>query len=148
MTEIAPPEATAGLAPPVHQRLLPWLTGALTSAVTAAIAFLAAGVLIVATTGKAPWGVYRAVFQGAGLDWFLPWISGAERTTAAFNLQQTLLVATPLVLTGLARSWSARRGRGSSARSTSGSPSPPRPLRARPGPRSPVCSAPPSARTR
>ena len=125
MTEIVPPDPTAGLAPPVHQRLLPWLQGALTSAVTAAIAVLAAGVLIVATTGKAPWGVYRAVFQGSGLDWpfhvgshsiavpflstriWFPWDTGS---IAAENLQQTLLVTTPLILTGLAVAFAFRSG--------------------------------------
>ena len=58
--------------------------------------------MIVITTGKAPWGVYKAIFEGAGFNWLLPWVSGADRVNAAFNLQQTLLVATPLLLTGLA----------------------------------------------
>ena len=76
--------------------------GAVVSALTALLAFLVGGVVIVVTTGKAPWGVYKAIFEGAGLNWLLPWVSGADRVNAAFNLQQTLLVATPLMLTGLA----------------------------------------------
>ncbi len=76
--------------------------GVVVSSVTALLAFVVGGVVIVITTGKAPWGVYKAIFEGAGLNWLLPWISGGDRVNAAFNLQQTLLVATPLMLTGLA----------------------------------------------
>ena len=90
--------------------LLPRLGPALTSTTTAVIAFLIAGLVIVATTGHAPWGVYRAVFDGAGLNWLFPWVSGDERANAAFNLQQTLIVATPLMLTGLAVAFAFRCG--------------------------------------
>jgi simple sugar transport system permease protein len=86
----------------VHQFARRRAGGVVTSALTAVLAFLCGGVVIVATTGKAPWGVYRTIFEGAGLNWVLPWISGADRANAAFNLQQTLLIATPLMLTGLA----------------------------------------------
>ena len=89
--------------------------GVAASAVTALVAFLAGGVVIVATTGKAPWGVYKAIFEGAGLNWLLPWVSGADRVNAAFNLQQTLLVATPLLLTGLAVAVGFRCGCSTSA---------------------------------
>ena len=92
---------------------------------TAVVAFLLSGVVIVATTGKAPWGVYRAVVQGSGLDWpfqlgshsvglpflstrvWFPWDTGS---IAAENLQQTLLVTTPLILTGLAVAFAYRSG--------------------------------------
>ena len=40
----------------------------------------------------------------------LPWISAAERTNAGYNLQQTLLVTTALILTGLAVSFAFRCG--------------------------------------
>ncbi len=99
--------------------------GALASAVTAVLAFLVAGTVIVATTGKAPWGVYRAVVQGSGLNWpfevgshsvALPFVSGRvwfpwdTGSLAAENLQQTLLVTTPLILTGLAVAFAFRCG--------------------------------------
>jgi len=86
----------------VHQLGRRHAAGAVISALTALIAFLVGGVVILVTTGKAPWGVYKAIFEGAGLNWLLPWVSGGDRVNAAFNLQQTLLVATPLMLTGLA----------------------------------------------
>jgi simple sugar transport system permease protein len=86
------------------------LGGAAASAVTAVVAFLVGGIVIVATTGKAPWGVYKAIFEGAGLNWLLPWVSGDDRVNAAFNLQQTLIVATPLALTGLAVAFAFRCG--------------------------------------
>jgi general nucleoside transport system permease protein len=93
--------------------------------VTALVAFLLSGIVIVVTTGKAPWGVYRAVVQGSGLDWpfqfgshsvglpllstrvWFPWDTGS---IAAENLQQTLLVTTPLILTGLAVAFAYRSG--------------------------------------
>ena len=94
----------------LHQLARRHAGGAVTSLLTAAVAFLVGGVVIVITTGKAPWGVYKAVFEGAGLNWLLPWVSGADRVNAAFNLQQTLLVATPLLLTGLAVAFAFRCG--------------------------------------
>jgi simple sugar transport system permease protein len=99
--------------------------GTLASGVTAVVAFLLAGTVIVVTTGKAPWSVYRAVFQGSGLNWpfevgnhsivlplvhariWFPWDTGS---IASANLQQTLLVTAPLILTGLAVAFAFRCG--------------------------------------
>ena len=39
-----------------------------------------------------------------------PWISEEDRTVAALNLQQTLIVTTPLILTGLAVAFAFRCG--------------------------------------
>jgi general nucleoside transport system permease protein len=61
-------------------------------------------------TGKDPIATYRAIFDGTGLNWFFPWISGDDRTIAALNLQQTLIVTTPLILTGLAVAFAFRCG--------------------------------------
>jgi ABC-type uncharacterized transport system permease subunit len=77
---------------------------------TAALAFLVAGLVIVATTRKPPWGVYAGIFDGAGLNWLLPWTSSAARVDAGYNLQQTLLITTALILTGLAVSFAFRGG--------------------------------------
>ena len=91
-------------------RLLQSAGGLVAPILTAAMAFLVGGLVIVATTHKAPWGVYGGIFNGAGLNWVLPWISAAERTNAGYNLQQTLLVTTALILTGLAVSFAFRCG--------------------------------------
>src|SRR5919198_3330101 len=52
----------------------------------------------------------RAIFDGTGLNWFFPWTTGAERAQAALDLQQTLLLTTPLILTGLAVAFAFRAG--------------------------------------
>jgi simple sugar transport system permease protein len=76
---------------------------------TTLIAFIAAG-LIVLLTGHNPFSTYKAVFNGTGLNWLFPWVSGSTRSTAAQDLQQTLLLATPLLLTGLAVAFAFRAG--------------------------------------
>jgi ABC-type uncharacterized transport system permease subunit len=76
---------------------------------TAVLAFIIGG-LVVLGTGKNPLSVYRAVFNGTGLNWLFPWVSGQERTLAALNLQQTLIVTTSLILTGLAVAFAFRCG--------------------------------------
>ena len=84
--------------------------GLIAPVLTAAMAFLVGGLVIVATTHKAPWSVYRGIFNGAGLNYLLPWISATDRTDAGYNLQQTLLYTTALILTGLAVSFAFRCG--------------------------------------
>ncbi len=65
---------------------------------------------MVLATGKDPIETYKAIFDGTGLNWFFPWISEADRTIAALNLQQTLITTTPLILTGLAVAFAFRCG--------------------------------------
>jgi simple sugar transport system permease protein len=76
---------------------------------TTVIAFIAGG-LIVLATGHNPLSTYQSIFNGTGLNWLFPWVSGSERATAAGNLQQTLLNATPLILVGLAVAFAFRAG--------------------------------------
>jgi general nucleoside transport system permease protein len=83
--------------------------GVITPLITVLVAFLVAG-LVVALTGRDPFSTYRAIFDGTGLNWFFPWISSNDRTVAALNLQQTLLITTPLILTGLAVAFAFRCG--------------------------------------
>jgi ABC-type uncharacterized transport system permease subunit len=83
--------------------------GLLIPLVTALIAFLIGG-LVVALTGSNPFTTYKAIFDGSGLNWLFPWISADDRTTAALNLQQTLILTTPLILTGLAVAYAFRAG--------------------------------------
>jgi ABC-type uncharacterized transport system permease subunit len=76
---------------------------------TTVIAFIAGG-LIVLATGHDPISTYISIFNGTGLNWLFPWVGGAQRATAAGNLQQTLIQATPLVLVGLAVAFAFRAG--------------------------------------
>jgi simple sugar transport system permease protein len=85
------------------------------------------GGVVVAATGHNPASVYKAVFEGAGLNWFFHfgnyhidvpftnhqvwfWWNTSTNTTAAYNLTQTLLTTTPLILTGLAVAFAFRCG--------------------------------------
>lgn len=80
-----------------------------TSIITTVLAFIAGG-LVVLATGSNPLEVYKGIWDGTGLNWFFPWVTGVDRELAAFNLQQTLLLSTALVLTGLAVAFAFRCG--------------------------------------
>ncbi|HMJ35129.1 MAG TPA: ABC transporter permease [Baekduia sp.] len=83
--------------------------GLVTPLITVVIAF-AMGGLVVLVTGHNPFSTYKAIFDGTGLQWLFPWTSGADRDTAAINLQQTLLITGPLILLGLAVGYAFRAG--------------------------------------
>jgi simple sugar transport system permease protein len=83
--------------------------GIITPLLTALIAFFIGG-LVIALTGSSPFSTYKAIFEGSGLNWFFPWISSEDRTIAALNLQQTLILTTPLILTGMAVAYAFRAG--------------------------------------
>ena len=110
--EGTPPEANQLGAPSVLERLALWQRagGVVTPVLTALIAFVIGGLVVLVTTGKNPISTYRGIFNGTGLNWFFPWVSGADRMTAALNLQQTLLTTIPLILTGLAVAFAFRCG--------------------------------------
>ena len=76
---------------------------------TTALAFLVGG-LVVLASGANPFSTYRAILDGSGLNWLFPWVRGADRSFAAGNLQQTLLLTTALVLCGLAVGFAFRSG--------------------------------------
>ena len=65
---------------------------------------------MVLAAGGNPIDTYRAIFEGSGLNWLFPWVTGDDRTLAALNLQQTLILTTPLILTGLAVAFAFRAG--------------------------------------
>jgi simple sugar transport system permease protein len=100
-----PPDAT------VAARLSTYLRGGgiITPFITVLVAFIAGG-LVVLATGHNPFTTYKAIFDGTGLNWIFPWTSPDDRTTAALNLQQTLIQTTPLILTGLAVAFAFRCG--------------------------------------
>ena len=83
--------------------------GVIAPILTVIVAFLAGGV-VVALTGNNPIDTYKAIFEGTGLQWLFPWTTGADRATAAINLQQTLLITGPLTLLGLAVAYAFRAG--------------------------------------
>jgi general nucleoside transport system permease protein len=93
--------------------LTPWFSsrvgGILVPIAATTLAFLIGG-LVVAVTGHNPLTAYKAIFEGTGLNWFFPWVSGETREEAANDLQQTLILMTPLILTGLAVAFAFRCG--------------------------------------
>jgi ABC-type uncharacterized transport system permease subunit len=82
--------------------------GVIVPVFTVVVAFLIGGV-VVAATGHNPLAAYRDIFNGAGLNWFFhPTTNTAD--TAPYNLTQTLLQTTSLILTGLAVAFAFRCG--------------------------------------
>jgi ABC-type uncharacterized transport system permease subunit len=100
------------------------LSGIVAPLITTLIAFLMGG-LVVGLTGKNPIKVYHAIWNGTGLEWFfhvgshsarIPfstahmWFPWDTASIAAQNLQQTLLLTSPIILTGLAVAFAFRCG--------------------------------------
>ena len=98
--------------------------GIVTPLITTVVAFLVGG-LVVALTGKDPVRVYHAIYEGTGVGWLFQvgnhsaripfetghmWFPWDTASVAAGNLQQTLLVTTPIVLTALAVAFAFRCG--------------------------------------
>ena len=83
--------------------------GAVAPLLTVLLAFVMGGLVVLVTTGKNPLDTYKAIFDGSGLIWFfqIPWDTGSD---AAFNLQQTLILTTTLILVGLAVAFAFRCG--------------------------------------
>jgi ABC-type uncharacterized transport system permease subunit len=83
--------------------------GLLVPLLATVLAFLMGGI-VVASSGHNPLGAYKAIFEGTGLHWFWPFLDETARARAASDLQQTLLIATPLILTALAVAFAFRCG--------------------------------------
>jgi ABC-type uncharacterized transport system permease subunit len=82
--------------------------GIVVPVLTALIAFILGG-LVVLATGHNPITAYNDIFDGAGLNWiFHPTTNVVD--TAAYNLSQTLLQTTTLILCGLAVAFAFRCG--------------------------------------
>ena len=83
--------------------------GIATPVATAVLAFLIGG-LVVLATGHDPLAAYWDIVKGAGLNWFAhPWDLNTANT-APYNLTQTLIQTTTLILTGLAVAFAFRCG--------------------------------------
>jgi general nucleoside transport system permease protein len=97
---------------PYHERVTDWfgtrIGGVLVPIFATILAFFVGGI-VVAATGHNPLGAYKAIFEGTGLTWFfeIPW---DPNSPAASDLQQTLLITTPLILTALAVAFAFRCG--------------------------------------
>jgi simple sugar transport system permease protein len=115
----ATPETPSG-PPSVAERLAVYQRagGVITPILTAVVAFLVGG-LVVLATGHNPVSTYKGIWKGTGLDWVPDRVarmfggstlSFDDRILAEINLQLTLLVTTPLILTGLAVAFAFRCG--------------------------------------
>jgi general nucleoside transport system permease protein len=101
------PADTSDVRDPVGAWFASRIGGILVPIAATILAFLIGG-LVVAVTGHNPWTAYKAIFEGTGLTWFVhPWDLDSP---AANDLQQTLILMTPLVLTGIAVSFAFRCG--------------------------------------
>jgi ABC-type uncharacterized transport system permease subunit len=121
-----PPASDPETVPSVAARLAFYQRagGVITPLLTALIAFLIGGLVVLVTTGKNPISTYKAIFKGSGLSWLSPvslhwhlfypngidWTGWNTSDPTALNLQQTLIVVTPLLLTGLAVAFAFRCG--------------------------------------
>jgi general nucleoside transport system permease protein len=75
----------------------------------AVLAFFVGG-LVILSTGHSPFGAYQAIFEGTGLNYPYLWLTGQETRFAWGDLQQTLIITTPLILTALAVAFAFRCG--------------------------------------
>jgi simple sugar transport system permease protein len=140
LTEQQPPPEGSGkveqpvgggdYAPSVAARFAIWQRagGVVVPLLTTILAFFIGGLVVLITTGKNPLSTYKAIFEGAGLNWFFqvgsyelrlpftdtyvwfPWNTNDFESVAALNLQQTLIIWVPLVFTGLAVAFAFRCG--------------------------------------
>ena len=82
--------------------------GIVVPVLTALIAFVIGG-LVVLATGHNPFKAYNDIFNGSGLNWIFHPTTNIINTSA-YNLSQTLLQTTTLILCGLAVAFAFRCG--------------------------------------
>ena len=73
------------------------------------LAFLVGGIVIL-FTGHSPLGAYQGIAEGTGLNYPWLWVTGQETRAAWGDLQQTLIITSPLILTALAVAFAFRCG--------------------------------------
>jgi len=128
--EEPPHQEPGGYAPSVAERfhVFSRAGGVVTPIVTTLLAFFIGGLVVLITTGHNPLSTYRAIFDGTGLSWFFhpgsyhidvpftnhhvwfPWNTNSFQSKDAYALQQTLLLTTTLIFTGLAVAFAFRCG--------------------------------------
>jgi general nucleoside transport system permease protein len=119
-----------GYAPSVAERFSAFQRagGLIVPIVTTLLAFFIGGLVVLVTTGHNPLSTYRAIFDGTGLSWFFhvgsyhvdvpftsthvwfPLNTNSLQSRDAYALQQTLLLTTTLIFTGLAVAFAFRCG--------------------------------------
>jgi general nucleoside transport system permease protein len=123
-----PQAEPGGYAPSVAERLAFYQRagGIITPLLTVLLAFLAGGVVVLAT-GHNPFRTYKAIWDGTGLNWFFQfghhhidipftnhqvffWWNTDTNALTAYNLTQTVLLTTTLIFTGLAVAFAFRCG--------------------------------------
>jgi len=84
--------------------------GLLVPIAAALLAFIIGGLVMFVTekSASAPFQAYKAIFEGSGLTWFIPGVG--DTAEEARDLQQTLIVMTPLILAALAVAFAFRCG--------------------------------------
>ena len=84
--------------------------GLLVPVVAAFLAFVIGGIVVLITekSATAPFEAYKAIFEGTGITWFIPGVGDTAEEQR--DLQQTLLITTPLILVALAVAFAFRCG--------------------------------------
>jgi ABC-type uncharacterized transport system permease subunit len=84
--------------------------GLLVPIVAALLAFVIGGIVVLITekSATAPFEAYKAIFEGTGITWFIPGVGDTAEEQR--DLQQTLLITTPLILVALAVAFAFRCG--------------------------------------
>src|SRR5205823_4872040 len=79
---------------------------------TVVLAFVMSGIVLAATQHSVHKALlaYRDIFDGAGLNWLFHPTTNVITSLAAYNLSQTLIQTTTLILTGLAVAFAFRCG--------------------------------------
>jgi ABC-type uncharacterized transport system permease subunit len=109
--EAPPPVAGGDYAPSVAARVAFFeRAGGIVAPLATTVFAFAMSMAVIGATGHNPFTAFKGIFNGTGLNWFFPWVLGQERSDAVFNLQQTLILTTPLILTGLAVSFAFKCG--------------------------------------
>jgi ABC-type uncharacterized transport system permease subunit len=109
VSQVSEPEAPGTGFPNLSSLLYERAGGALVPLAATILAFLIGG-LVVLITGHNPVTAYQAIFNGTGFNWVFPWVTGDDRVRAAKDLQETLRIATPLMLTAIAVAFAFRSG--------------------------------------
>ena len=105
-----PPEPEGGGSVSGLQAFYDRAGGLLVPIAAAFLAFLIGGIvdLITEKSVTAPFEAYKAIFEGTGITWFIPGVGDTAEEQR--DLQQTLIITTPLILVALAVAFAFRCG--------------------------------------